>query len=68
MALDGTVHAFPFANQIVFFANPSGVFVGATAWPVGIPSGTQVFFQFLVQDFSSIHDITLSNGLRATTP
>ncbi len=68
MALDGTVHAFPFANQIVFFANPSGVFTGATLWPVGIPTGTQVFFQFVVQDLSSIHDITLSNGLRATTP
>jgi hypothetical protein len=67
-ALGGTVTAFPFANQLSFFANGSGAFNAETTWPTGIPSGTQAWFQFLVQDASSIHGITMSNGLLATTP
>ena len=67
-ALGGTVHAFPYTNQLFFFADAGGAWVGATPWPAGIPSGTQVTFQFIVQDFSSIHGLTLSNGLLATTP
>jgi Fe-S cluster biogenesis protein NfuA len=67
-ALGGTVHAFPFVNQINLFADVDGAFAGATTWPGGAPPGTNVWFQFLVQDDSSIHGITLSNGLLATTP
>jgi hypothetical protein len=67
-ALGGTVHAFPFVNQLLFSADGSGSFVGSTNWPTGMPAGTDVWFQFLVQDMSTLHGITLSNGLRATTP
>lgn len=45
-----------------------GAFFWATTWPAGIPSGTNAWFQFVVQDLSTIHGLTLSNGLRATTP
>ncbi len=68
MALDGTIHAFPYANQLIFNANGAGVFAATTTWPPGVPVGTNVWFQFLVQDASSIHGITVSNGLLATTP
>ncbi len=67
-ALGGIVHAFPFSSQLNLFANTSGSFTGATTWPLGVPPGTEVSFQFLVQDVSSIHGITLSNALRASAP
>jgi hypothetical protein len=67
-ALGGTVHAHPYSSQLLLFANASGSFSASTAWPAGIPSGTGVTFQFLVEDASSIHAITLSNGLLGTTP
>jgi hypothetical protein len=68
MALGGTVHAFPFANQLILNANGAGTFTAATTWPIGLPVGTKTWFQFLIEDISSIHGITLSNGLLATTP
>jgi hypothetical protein len=67
-ALGGTVHAFPFANQLLLGTDALGEFSGATSWPLGVPPGTEVWFQFIVQDASSVHGITLSNGLRATAP
>jgi hypothetical protein len=67
-AIGGTVHAFPFVSQLSLFVNSEGSFNGTTTWPIGIPPGTEVTFQFLVQDASSIHGITLSNGLLATAP
>ncbi len=67
-ALGGTVHAFPFSSQLFLFADAGGAFSGATTWPTGVPSGTEVFFQFIVQDLSVPDGLTLSNGLKATTP
>ena len=67
-ALGGTVHAFPFANQILLFADVDGDFSVTTTWPPGIPPGTNVWFQFVLEDLSTIHGLTLSNGLLATTP
>jgi hypothetical protein len=67
-ALGGTVHAYPFNAQLLLFTNASGDFSATAPWPMGIPSGTKVWFQFIVQDFSVPHGLTLSNGLLATTP
>jgi uncharacterized membrane protein len=64
----GTIHATPFANQFLFSADAAGSFAASTTWPNGVPSGTEVWFQFIVQDLSVIHGLTLSNGLKATTP
>ncbi len=64
----GTVHATPFANQFLFFADAAGEFSAYTNWPEGLPPGTEAWFQFLVQDPSVVWGITLSNGLKATTP
>ncbi len=65
-ALGGTVHSFPFTSQLTVFANASGTFTGATIWPTGVPAGTGVWFQFLVEDASTLHGITLSNGVKGT--
>jgi hypothetical protein len=37
-------------------------------WPVGIPSGTDSFFQFWVSDPSAPQGFSSSNALRGTTP
>ena len=62
------MHAHPFASQLFFVANGASVFTGATSWPLGIPANTSVWFQFLIDDASVSHAITMSNGLLATTP
>jgi hypothetical protein len=33
-----------------------------------VPADTEIWFQFVVQDASSIHGLTLAHGLLATTP
>jgi hypothetical protein len=67
-ALGGTVHAYPYSDQLFFLADSSGSFTGGTTWPTGIAPDTNVWFQFLVEDDSTVYGITLSNGLLATTP
>ncbi len=67
-ALGGTVHAHPFTSQIFASANGSGQVNSSTTWPSGIPSGTSITFQFIVQDTTVPDGLTLSNGVRATTP
>jgi len=64
----GTIHALPYSTQLVFFTNPAGVFSGTASWPTGIPAGTNAWFQFLVADNSVIWGITMSNGVKVTTP
>jgi len=64
----GTVHAFPFNSQLFFFANGAGSFAAAAPWPPGLPSGTNIWWQFVIQDFSVPWQITLSNSMLATTP
>ena len=63
-AIGGTVHAFPYSTQLFLVADATGGFVGATTWP----EGTQVWFQFVIEDVTSLYGLTLSNGVRATTP
>ena len=67
-ALGGTLHAYPFSNQLFYTASVFGSFNGAVVWPTGIPSGTQIWFQFLAQDTSTAEGITLSNGLKLEVP
>jgi hypothetical protein len=67
-ALGGTVSAYPFTAQVTFVADPTGGFVGSASWPQGLPPGTKVWFQFLVEDGSTLPGITLSNGVLAKTP
>ena len=64
----GTIHALPFSDEVLLGTNTHGFFSGSTQWPDGLPSGTEAWFQFLVEDPSVIFGITLSNGLKATTP
>ena len=67
-AAGGVVHTLPFANQLLFGADASGTFGASTTWPAGIPPGSEIWFQFVVEDPSVVWGFTLSNGVKATTP
>jgi hypothetical protein len=67
-ALGGTIHAFPYSLQIFPFADGAGAWSASLGWPAGVMAGTELYLQFLAQDLSVIHGITVSNGLMATTP
>ena len=64
----GTLHALPAATQFLLAANGSGSLHATATWPGGIAPATSVWFQVLVKDSSASPGLTLSNGLRATTP
>lgn len=49
-AFGGTIHAFPFSDEVLLGTTPSGGFFGQTTWPTGLPTGTEAWFQFLVED------------------
>ena len=67
-ALGGTVHATPFSNQFLFVADGAGAVSLGITWPAGLPVGTEAWFQFFAADASVIYGLTVSNGLKATTP
>ena len=67
-AFGGLIHANPYANQFFFFSDAQGEWSATVPWPAGVPAGTEVYFQFLVEDVSTLYTITLSNGVKATTP
>jgi hypothetical protein len=67
-AFGGTVFANPFVAQFLRVTDGAGSYSQAAPWPSGIPSGTDLFLQFLCQDLSVPDNITLSNAVFATTP
>jgi hypothetical protein len=67
-AIGGTVWTVPANIDILLFADPSGNFEASGLWPPGLPPGIEIWFQMAVEDVSVIYGITLSNGLKATTP
>jgi len=66
--LGGTVYATPPINQIFLFSNILGSLQVSTFWPAGAPPGTEVFFQFIIDDAPTFHGLTLTNCVKATTP
>jgi hypothetical protein len=64
----GTLYPIPANAQLLLVTSPSGSVGGGTTFPAGLPPGTDLYFQFLCQDLTTIHGITLSNGLKGTTP
>jgi len=64
----GTLHSFPFANQILVAADGAGSFSASAPWSSGVPAGTQAWWQFVCEDTSTVYEVTLSNGVRSTAP
>ena len=55
-------------NRATRNTSASGTVGGGTTFPSGLPPGTEVAFQFLCQDLTTFYGMTLSNGLKGTTP
>ena len=66
--IGGTLHANPFNVQFVRVSDASGIFSVGGPWPGGVPSGTDLFLQFVVQDNATIYGLTLSNARTETAP
>jgi hypothetical protein len=64
----GTIHALPIALELLIVTDGSGGFAISTAFPAGIPPGTELVFQYLCQDFSNPYGKTIANAQKGTTP
>jgi hypothetical protein len=64
----GTLYAIPFDLQLILAADANGEFSTSAVVAPGAPPGVDFYFQFIVQDASSVYGITLSNAMMATTP
>ncbi len=67
-AAGGTLYTNPLLHQFQFMANTSGQLGLPTTWPAGLPSGTQLWVQFVCEDGGVVFGFTLSNALLGTTP
>ncbi len=67
-ALGGDVYAFPYTAQVLAATDDGGMLDVTTTWPGGLPTGTEAWWQVVVQDGSSIHGLVLSNAVKSTSP
>ena len=67
-ALGGTLHASPADVQFFRVSDGAGALSEGGPWPPGVPPGTELTLQFLVQDLSVPAQITLSNAVRKLSP
>jgi hypothetical protein len=67
-AVGGTIYANPFDLQLVLVTDVFGDFDLNTVIGAGGVPGVEVYFQFIVQDPSVLHQVTLSNAMTTTAP
>jgi YVTN family beta-propeller protein len=67
-AVGGTLYPNPFDLQLLLPADGSGEFSLIATVAPGAPARLDLYFQFIVQDLSVPHQITLSNAMRGSTP
>jgi glucose/arabinose dehydrogenase len=65
----GVLKTIPIALQIPLSTDPSGnIDLTWGAWPPGLPAGTELGFQYGIQDAGAPAGVALSNALLGTTP
>jgi len=64
----GTLVAFPTLLLVPLGTLPDGTLPLPFAWPLGVPDGIAMWFQFAVGDPAAIAGVALSNALTVTTP
>jgi hypothetical protein len=62
------INALSGGFYLQLFTNGAGAFTVNGIWPVGIPSGTTVYLQYLIVDPGSVTGFALSNAISATAP
>jgi glucose/arabinose dehydrogenase len=66
----GTLKPVPWIGEPVFITtNAAGEWtIPWAAWPAGLPSGFELFFQYALEDPGNPTGVALSNALKATAP
>jgi Tol biopolymer transport system component len=64
----GVLQAFPTSLQVNLFTNGAGSLTLPFVTPSGIPSGLNIYFQFLIPDAAAIHGVAFSNAVKALVP
>jgi plastocyanin len=64
----GTLCTIPLDSLTLFPIGPSGAVTLPSVIPGGIPSGTEVFWQYAIQDAAAVKGVAMSNCLRSTFP
>ena len=64
----GTIKAFPPLIEPIFLVtNPAGTLSQLFRGAPGLPSGTTLWFQFVIQDAAAVFGVSLSNAIVVTT-
>ncbi len=64
----GVLVAFPALLLVPFTTQADGALPVNFTWQAGVPTGTQVWFQFLVSDLVAVQKVAQSNAVKGTTP
>jgi hypothetical protein len=64
----GQLVPVPSVMELPFVTSGAGAVTLPFVWPVGLPSGLEVFFQYAIQDAAAIKGVALSNALKGMTP
>jgi plastocyanin len=64
----GTLCTIPLDSLTLFPIGPTGSVTLPSVIPGGIPAGTEVFWQYAIQDAAAIKGVAMSNCLRSTFP
>jgi Tol biopolymer transport system component len=64
----GVLVAFPFIAEVPLVTDNEGELALPFTWPQGVPAGTTLFFQALLQDLASAQGLSLSTAVAAVTP
>ncbi len=64
----GTLKTVPILTSVGLTTSATGTIDLPFAWPAGVPSDLDVYFQWAIQDAAAVKGVALSNALRATTP
>jgi len=65
----GTLVPVPFAMHISLFTNAAGkITLPWPSFPAGLPAGTNLYFQYALQDGMAPAGVALSNAVKGTTP
>ena len=64
----GTLYTIPIDGQLDLATDAGGQVYFQATWPVGLPSGVDIWYQYGIQDGTAPKGATLSNAVKNTLP
>lgn len=64
----GLLHTVPAAGQVDLVTNAGGQIYFSAVWPVGLPTGAQIWYQYAIADSINPTGAVLSNAVKNTLP